>query len=380
MRKLIKLLKTTYYLIILTSLFLIGNILKIFKKEYRNIWLISERGIDARDNGFTFYKYLKTKYPEIHSYYIISKKSVDYNKVKKYGNIIEYKSLKHYLYLAIAKYKISTHDQGYTPDMVIFHWIHKLPLHFYGKKVFLQHGIIKDLIPWYFRKECKPDLFVTSTQDEFNFVKHNFYQNSPQLQLIGLCRYDNLIQKQPPKKQILLMPTWRKGIHSKEEFLNSEYYKKYSSLLSNPKLLNFLSENNYKLVFYPHIEFQKYLNCFNQNKYIILANMKDYNVQTLLIESEILITDYSSVFFDFIYLNKLVYFYQFDKEYFYENHYNKGYFNFNNVGIISNNEESLIENLMNKIQTKEQKEYIKKLYKYRDTKNCERTYQRIIKL
>ena len=108
----------------------IGYILKLIvayiigHNKYQDIWLISERGFDARDNGFVFYKYLRTKHPEINSYYIIDGNSPDYKKVKEYGNIVEYKSWQHYLLLANATYKISTHDQGYTPNMIIFHWLH----------------------------------------------------------------------------------------------------------------------------------------------------------------------------------------------------------------------------------------------------------------
>jgi len=380
MQKIKKLLIAIYYIVVLTIVFIIGNILKLLKKEYRNIWLVSERGIDARDNAFVFYQYLKREHPEINSYYIISKKMPDYKKVKQYGNVIEYKSLKHILYLAIAKYKISTHDQGCSPNMVIFHWIHKLPLYFYGKQIFLQHGIIKDDIPWYHRNECKPDLFVTSTQDEYNFVKKKFHQPTPQLQLLGLCRYDNLVQKHLPQKQILLMPTWRKGFDTKEQFLKSEYFKTYQNLLQNQKLLKYLKENDYTLIFYPHIEFQKYLNCFKKSENIILADLKHYDVQKLLIESEILITDYSSVFFDFAYLEKPIYFYQFDQQSFYKNHYNKGYFDFHKIGIVSTTENELVSNILKSNETDIIKKYKKNLYKYRDTNNCERTYQRILNL
>ena len=70
------------------------SIYPIAKLKYRGkeIWLVSEAGSTARDNGFHFYKYLKENYPEIESYYIISKDSSDYSRVKSYGNIIDYKS------------------------------------------------------------------------------------------------------------------------------------------------------------------------------------------------------------------------------------------------------------------------------------------------
>ena len=174
------------------------------------------------------------------------------------------------------------------------------------------------------------------------------------------------------------MPTWRKGVHSKEEFVKTTYYKKYNDLLKNETLQTFLKTNEYTLIFYPHIEFQPYLNTFNKCENVILANMEDYDVQKLLIESEILITDYSSVFFDFAYLNKPIYFYQFDQEYFFKNHYSRGYIDFSKIGIVTDNEQELINNVIT--CKRPNSSYVNTLFKYRDTNNCERTYKRIREL
>ena len=51
-----------------------------YNKKY---WIICERGYDARDNGYHFYKYMKENHPEQKVYYIIDKNSADYRKVKE---------------------------------------------------------------------------------------------------------------------------------------------------------------------------------------------------------------------------------------------------------------------------------------------------------
>ena len=56
-----------------------------FFPSYRNIWLVSERGNDARDNGYWFYHYLRTEHPEIHSFYVISPDSMDAPKIVALG-------------------------------------------------------------------------------------------------------------------------------------------------------------------------------------------------------------------------------------------------------------------------------------------------------
>ena len=95
-------------------------------KTYKDLWIVSERGIDARDNGYHFYKYLKSAHPEINAVYIISKDSPDRKKVVEFGNLVEYGSFKHYLSFILAKVKVSTHIDGYSPDILFFHKFGKL--------------------------------------------------------------------------------------------------------------------------------------------------------------------------------------------------------------------------------------------------------------
>ena len=46
--------------------------------------------MEARDNGYWFFKYLREKHPEQSCVYAIKKKSVDYQKVAKLGRTVEY--------------------------------------------------------------------------------------------------------------------------------------------------------------------------------------------------------------------------------------------------------------------------------------------------
>lgn len=53
----------------------------------------------------------------------------------------------------------------------------------------------------------------------------------------------------------------------------------------------------------------------------------------LFSESALLITDYSSVAFDFAYIGRLIIYFQFDEEEFFKNHtYSKGYFEYKTMG------------------------------------------------
>lgn len=58
-------------------------------------WLISERGTDARDNGFCFYRYLRGEHPEIRAVYVITRDSPDRPKVSALGEWVEFGSFRH---------------------------------------------------------------------------------------------------------------------------------------------------------------------------------------------------------------------------------------------------------------------------------------------
>src|SRR5699024_1316758 len=51
-----------------------------------DIWLISERGDEDRDNGYHLFEFIRINYPDITFYIGLDKASSDYSKVSKYMN------------------------------------------------------------------------------------------------------------------------------------------------------------------------------------------------------------------------------------------------------------------------------------------------------
>lgn len=319
----------------------ISSLLKILNKDYRDIWLIGERKSEAKDNGYHLFKYIRLNHPNNKIYYTIDRGSSDLDKVKDLGNVIYHDSFKHYLYYAMSSKLICAHLGSCVPDSPVC-W------KFYDndmkkkKKIFIQHGIIKERIPSLMYKNTKADLFVCGAKPEYEFVKNEFGYPGNSVRYLGLARFDNLHDRNE-KNQILVMPTWRQWIPGatwsnniqdcREIFFNSQYYKTFNNLINNYELINLLEKNNYELIFYPHFEMQGYIDLFKSKaKNIVIARKDDYDVQTLLKESKILVTDYSSVAFDFAYMRKPVIYYQFDSKKYYENHYQNGYFIYEEQG------------------------------------------------
>lgn len=317
-------------------------------KKFNNIWLISERGDDARDNGYFFMLYLKKYHPEIHAFYVIAKDSVDYGKMEGVPHI-KRGTFQHYIALFRAEYLISSHIFGYTPNVLAFSILEKYSLIklMKGKRVFLQHGIMKHDIDGLKYPTTILDLFICGAKEEYKYILDNYHYPTGVVQLTGLARYDTL-RDIPGKKQILIMPTWRKWLNclTQEEFVKSEYFQAYNKLLTSQELIDYLKRSQYTLIFYVHHELQKYAARFKSiDERIIIAHKSDYDVQILLRESRLLITDYSSICFDFAYMNKPIIFYQFDQKRFFASHYHRGYFDESRFGPICMTTQAVINTI-----------------------------------
>lgn len=363
--------------------------------KYKNMWLISERGNEAKDNAYVLFKYIRENHPNINIHYLMDKSfEKDYEKIKDLGNIIEYGSEEHKIAFLLCDKAISTHTGFLEP------WsykLYKLILDRKDKKefIFLQHGItLNDISDIYKRSSSRIDLFITAANKEHKAISSPIYEfDKGQVIQTGLARFDNLYNAKT-KKQIVIMPTWRKEIvnpsYVKEKllpdsvFTNSEYYKTYNSLINNDKLINKLNESDHELVFYPHYEIQQYIQYFNTTSdKVIIAKKENYDVQDLLKESKLLITDYSSVVFDFAYMNKPILYYQFDEL----THYKKGYFEYDKDGFgdIVKEEDKLVQKIIEFIDndfkvSEKYQERINKCFKNRDNKNCERIFKEIVKM
>ena len=135
----------------------------------KNNWIICERGDDAQDNGFVFYKYLRERHKEINAYFLIKKDSPDFKKVNNLGKTIKFGSIKHFIFVIGTPVKISSHLFGYAP------WA---PMNKYYRRnrtndvhVFLQHGIIKNFHQGLVKDVCKSlDLFICGAKPEYDYI------------------------------------------------------------------------------------------------------------------------------------------------------------------------------------------------------------------
>ena len=369
---------------LLAVLWPVAAVLRRTNPDYRHLWLVMERGFDARDNAYWFFRYLRERQPQINARYVIDTDSPDLEKVAQLGPVVAWRSLRHYLMYLSADMLISTHVQPASPSLMTYYHLRQVGIRPRGKQIFLQHGIIKDEMKWMRYPTMKVDFFASGGKLEYDYLVSEFGYPEGVIQYTGLCRFDNLIRGNDPSNEILVMPTWRGSNYPQgEQFYETAFYRQFQSMLENPSLLRLLEERDLKLIFYPHIELQKELDKFRApSERIILASWRDYDVQQLLMRCSLLITDYSSVFFDAGYMEKPVIYYQFDQEEFRKFHYQEGYFSYEEHGFgpVVLTEEALVDAVYACAAQgfRMQPEYQTRLdafYSIRDEKNCERTYQ-----
>ena len=370
--------------ILLAVLWPVAAVLRKTNKAYRHLWLVMERGFDARDNAYWFFRYLRQRQPQINACYVIDDTSPDRDKVAQLGQTVAWRSLRHYLMYLAADMLISTHVQPGAPDLIAYYHLRQIGIRPRGREIFLQHGIIKDEMKWMRYPTMKVDFFASGGKLEYDYLVSEFGFPEGVIQYTGLCRFDNLLRGNDPSGEILVMPTWRGSDYpGGDRFYETAFYRQFQSMLDNPSLLRLLEEHDLKLIFYPHIELQKELDKFHSpSERIILAGWREYDVQSLLMRCSLLITDYSSVFFDVGYMEKPVIYYQFDVEEFRKFHYQEGYFSYEKHGFgpVVQTEDALVKAIEECVGNdfRMQKEYLDRLeafYPVRDERNCERTYQ-----
>ncbi|GGI43422.1 CDP-glycerol glycerophosphotransferase family protein [Mammaliicoccus stepanovicii] len=132
-----------------------------------------------------------------------------------------------------------------------------------------------------------------------------------------MARFDELFNDNvDTKEQILIIPTWRDWITNINSLLGSDYLRNYNTLLNKPEWKNIAKEKNIDIVFCLHPNMQSFIEYFNIPDYIKVIKQGEVDVQVLIKESKLMITDYSSVAFDFSFLGKPVIYYQFDRDLF----------------------------------------------------------------
>lgn len=370
--------------------FLINSIIAfiiypIYKNKFKcdDIWLVGGHlGNIYDDNSKVFFEYLINHEEKKNVFWVLNKGSVAEEQNPYKDQIVYRGSIKNYLYCYKAQCVIVSHCLADVIPVVF-----KLKKYLKFKAVFLSHGvegfkkhkIMDDYYNRYF------DVVIAASQFERKIKINEFRVDGEKVKVTGVPRFDKLNNdKFPLKKSIFLMLTWRDYlILNKENFRDSQYYRKITSLLKNENLINSLRKNDICINVALHSFFYNYYDDIKdlESEYVKILP-RESSIQKNIIENSLYITDYSSVCWDFAYMNKPVIFYHFDLD---EYLVNRGtYIDIKNeiFGDVAYTEKELIDYIDYYINNNfkplsKHRSILEKYIQFKDTKNCRRVLERI---
>lgn len=277
------------------------------------VWLLGERPYKAQDNGLHLFRHLRTHHPEIDAYYVIEEDSPERANLEGLDHVLDFKSLEHIEMCLQADRLVGTHHPNFLYPARTPRFARKMR----APKVFLQHGVMgtKWMALNYGKRvtSFETDLFLVSSEREKEYIVQDFGYRPDEVAVTGLSRFDALFDGSPApvKGQVLVLPTWRDWMHDPETFTQTRYFEQWHGLLTDPRLAAVLAEHDAHVVFCLHPNMQQFSDHF-QAPGVTVVRQGDVDVQDLLKQSEVMITDYSSPGFDFSFLDKTVIYFQFD--------------------------------------------------------------------
>lgn len=362
------------------------------------LWILSDRSHMARDNAAALFGYLMANGAgsDYDIRFLLEESSADFKKISSIGKTVKFGSSEHYVLQAAASMIISSHADAWVTNP-------------YGKNLkyyrdlidfrfaFIQHGIImNDLSRWLSKYNKNIRIFVTSTVPEReSIISGNYGYDDSAVKLTGLARYDS--RENVREKLLIIAPTWRKNISGtigesshreyRDDFASSEYCRFFSRLINDERLLEAMQRNGYKGMFCVHPAFEAQAGDFTGNG-TISVQYKGNDYADMISRGAALITDYSSLAFDFAFMNKPVIYAQFDSDVFYESQfYDPGYFSYekNGLGPVCYDYASTVDQMIDLIskdcaQPEQYAERVRKTFAYTDSNNCERIFNELKKL
>lgn len=364
----------------------------------KKIWLISDRTNRGDDNGEAFFKYMQTvKNNKIKCYFVIDKNTEEGRRLSKIGRTISTNSKKHKMYHLMSSYIISSQGNNPVVNPLLGGNIYYRDLLCKMRFVFLQHGVTKDDIAGWLNLYNRNIFgFIVSTNPEYKSIfDYDYFYKPENVWLTGMPRNDLLYHDE--KKYITIMPTWRKSLMThpdpvtgiwliRDDFKESKYYQFYNSLLNDERLIEAAKKYGYTICHKPHPNIEPYIDLFDKNENVMyFSTEKTY--REIFAESDLMLTDYSSVAFDFAYLGKPIVYAQFDKQAFFsgEHSYTAGYFDYERDGFgdvtydLESTVDCLIEYMKNNCKAKDKYlERIRSTFAFLDKDCCKRVYEKLI--
>ena len=296
-------------MILLTYLWPLFTVVRAFT----NVWLVGEVPYKAQDNGFHIFRFIRKTYPARKVFYVIAAEATDRQKVVELGNAVDFRSRKHiWLSFKASRFAGSHHSEYLMPSRDP-----RVVRAMRGVRVFMQHGptATKNVTRVYGRKtaqERSAEVFLVTSSLEKRIVVEDYGYRPYQVAVTGFPRFDSLLSNVPdPDRVILVMPTWRESLMNEQAFLESAFLKNWRAFLTSPHLTEVRTKHRLSIKLMLHPNMRKYQQHFDLPG-VTQVSIDEVDVQCLIRTGVMMITDLSSIAWDFSYLQRPVSYFQFE--------------------------------------------------------------------
>ena len=317
---------------------LLGKLIRLlYRLVYRlipcqndTVLFISFHGRGYSDNPMALHKYMSThlKYQKYRCIFAIKnhkEKNIEIENAK----IIEYFSIPYFYYLARSKYWIvNCKLPKYVlkkPNQIYLQTWHGTPLKKLAHDIEVPEGTtfyrsemtVEQMRSTYDNDVSKynymisPSAFTTEVfQSAFKIDRARLIETGyPRNDILSNCKEHDLdvikskLKIPKDKKVILYAPTWRDNSYNLKgyTFKLKVDFKKWQEILGD----------DYVVIFKPHYLIVNDFDLESVKDFVYFVDPKE-DISNLYLIADILVTDYSSVFFDYAILKRPIYFYMYD--------------------------------------------------------------------
>ncbi|WDA67926.1 CDP-glycerol glycerophosphotransferase family protein [Lactococcus lactis] len=306
-------------------LLLLGKVVKIDDKL---IIFASFSGTSYSDNPRYLFEYLRDNddFTDYRFVWAFRRK-----RVVQGAEVVKFNSLTYYYLLSKAKYwvfnaKMAPYYQKKEEQIYLQTW-HGTPLKRLGhdlldngKTYYRSQLSYKQMLKGYDEDSCQWDYLISPNSFSSRAFASAFKINQEKMLEVGYPRVDFLVNADSnkcmelkrryglplDKKVVLYAPTWRDdsfGIRGYRFELAVDFYKWKNQLGDDTVIL-----------FKPHYLISNVYQVPNDLSDFVYLMAASADINDAYLMSDVLITDYSSVFFDYANLNRPIYFYMYDFE------------------------------------------------------------------
>jgi CDP-glycerol glycerophosphotransferase (TagB/SpsB family) len=290
-------------------LFHTAHIVRSLSKTKVNIYF-EKLTSKAEEGTFQVFERVKAKSKNSRNYFLIRGETPDYERIRSVDGVVKNFTLKSYWLLYRANAIISTESQINANIMRSSnYYVRSAP---YSQKfIFLQHGVtyLKCQGPksaFVRDRENEPDLIVVGSEKEQDAVADMLRLEEERILNVGLPVFDTIQYGSITKDSddiATIMLTWKPYEEHLYDFSKSVYYK--SVVMLHTELSKHMPAENIRIVAHP-----KFVKLLKSTP--IGDSISTEPISTILKNTKLLITDYSSVAYYSFYLGAAVIFYQED--------------------------------------------------------------------